>query len=42
MPELTWVYGLISTGVVFGAGVGALVWMIGYAISAIYNLIKRG
>lgn len=41
LPDITFVYGLFSQGVVFGAGLGAVVWLIGYAISSIYNLIKR-
>lgn len=41
MPSLTWVYGLFGQGVVFGAGLGAIVWLIGYTVASIYNFIKR-
>lgn len=41
LPDLTFVYGLFGQGLVFGAGLGAVVWLIGYAISAIYKIIRR-
>jgi hypothetical protein len=41
MPDLQFVYGLFSDGLVFGAGLGAISWLIGYAISFLTNLIKR-
>lgn len=41
MPDLVFVYGLISYGLVFGAGLGAIVWLIGYAISSIYKIMRR-
>ena len=41
MPELSWVYGLFGQGLVFGAGLGAIVWLIGYTVASIYNLIRR-
>lgn len=42
MPSLTWVYSLFSMGLVAGAGLGTIAWLIGYAISAIYKIMKRG
>ena len=41
MPSITWVYSLLSYGLVAGAGIGAIAWLIGYAISSIYNIIRR-
>lgn len=41
MPELSWVYGLFSQGLVFGGALGAIFWLLGYVIAFLYNLMKR-
>lgn len=41
MPSLEWVYGLFSQGLVFGSGLGVIVWLLGYVIAFLYNLMKR-
>jgi len=39
--DLVWVYSLFSQGLVAGAGLGTIVWVIGFTISSIYKIIKR-
>lgn len=41
MPDLDWVYSLFTQGLLFGAGLGAVVWVIGYSISSIYKIIRK-
>lgn len=41
IPSLNFVYGLFSWGLVFGAGLGAAVWIIGYAISSLFKIMRK-
>lgn len=39
--EIKDVMSLFTPGLIAGAGIGSLAWIIGYAVSAVYNLIKK-
>jgi len=41
MYDLDFAYSLFGQGLVLGAGLGTIVFMIGYAIGSIIKLIRR-
>lgn len=42
MIDLSEVYALLSPGLIAGAGLGAMAWIVGYAVSKIYDIIRKG